>query len=720
MHARTLGAMSFGALLAASAPAAADEALFAAARSGDLAGVRARLDAGVAPDAANRHGTTAAAMAADRGQAEVVRLLVERGADVNARDRFFRATPLDLALGGGHVALAIWLLEHGARDADVALHDAVERNDERLARAALATGRVEPLELEAARRAARAEAPEAIRQLLAQARAARPAREPFAIPPEQLQALAGRYRARGDGAVEVTVAVQGAGVVLRTEGQPDLVARPIGEDRFESVAGDATLAFGGRGGLVESLRLNRRGEVLELAPLTGPPPAAIAEATATTAGPGGGAPRAWPSFRGERASGNGDGQTAPSTWDLASGRNVRFRTPIPGLGLSSPIVWGRRLFVTTALSEKDDRTFRTGLYGDGASVDDLSPHSFRLYALDTLTGRIVWEREVHSAPPGAKRHLKSSQANSTPATDGQRVVVLFGTVGVLAAYDLEGRPLWRRDIGVLDCGDEVFGSTEWGHASSPLIHGDAVIVQADHKHGSFLAAYRLHDGAELWKTPRDEASTWSSPNVLRGPLGDEIVTNGRTVRGYDARNGALLWTLAPNSQNVVASPVSGDGLAFVTGGYPPVRPIYAIRSGQRGDLSPPPGQTASAGVAWSHARGGSYIPTPVYYQGHLYTLNNNGVLACYRGQTGEVVYEARIGDGSSAFAASPIAADGRLYVASESGEIHVLRAGPEQALIARNDMAEIVMATPAISDGLLVVRTLGHVVGLAEPAPTIP
>jgi outer membrane protein assembly factor BamB len=349
-------------------------------------------------------------------------------------------------------------------------------------------------------------------------------------------------------------------------------------------------------------------------------------------------------------------------------------------------------------------------------VDDLSEHSFRLYALDAGSGRILWEREVHRSPPGAKRHLKSSQANSTPATDGQRVVVLFGTVGVLAAYDLDGRALWRRDIGTLDCGDDVFGNTQWGHASSPLIHKDSVIIQADHKGRSFLAAYRLTDGSELWNTPRDEASTWSSPNILPAASGDEVVTNGQTIRGYDAATGKLLWTLAPNSQNVVASPVVGNGLAFVTGGYPPVRPIYAIRPGQRGDLSLPAGRTSSASLAWSHERGGSYIPTPLPYAGHLYTLSNNGVLACYRAETGEQVYQVRVGTGASAFSASPVAADGRLYVTSENGEVHVLRAGVEQASLARNDIGEIVMATPAISGGLMVFRTLGHVVGVAEAA----
>jgi outer membrane protein assembly factor BamB len=700
--------------------ARADEALFAAARSGDMVALRARLDAGVSPNAANRLGTTVLAMAVDAGQAEAARLLVERGADVNARDRFFHASPLELALQGERLELALWLLERGATDAGAALEAAVEGKISELARAALASGRVEPLELEAARRSLPADASEEMRRLLADARAVRPTRAAYSIAPERLAAFAGLYRARGDAGtpLEATVSVDRGNVVVRIPGQPDLTGRPIGEDRFETAAGDASVRFGGRGSLVESLRVNRGGEVSVFGPVLGPAPIAVAEADTAAAVPSAsrGAARPWPAFRGPGFSGNGDGQAAPTSWDVASGRNVRFRTPLPGLGLSSPIIWEGRIFVTTAVSAKDDRSFRPGLYGDGTSVDDLSEHSFRLYALDASSGRILWEREVHRAAPGAKRHLKSSQANSTPATDGRRVVALFGTVGVLAAYDLDGTPLWRKDIGALDCGDEVFGNTQWGHASSPLIHDGAVIVQADHKGRSFLAAYRLADGSELWRTPREEASTWSSPNVLPADSGDEIVTNGRTIRGYEARTGKLLWTLAPNSQNVVASPVVGRGVAFVTGGYPPVRPIYAIRSGQRGDLSLPAGQTSSPAVAWSHSRGGSYIPTPLLYADHLYALSNNGVLACYRADTGEPVYQARVGAGTSAFSASPVAADGRLYVVSENGEVHVLRAGPGQGQLARNDMGEIVMATPAISGGLLVMRTLGHVVGLAETA----
>jgi outer membrane protein assembly factor BamB len=206
--------------------------------------------------------------------------------------------------------------------------------------------------------------------------------------------------------------------------------------------------------------------------------------------------------------------------------------------------------------------------------------------------------------------------------------------------------------------------------------------------------------------------------VLASPSGDELLTNGQTIRAYDPRDGKVLWTLGPNSEVVVATPIVADGMAFITAGYPPVRPVYAVRAGQRGNLSLPEGQRASAAIAWSHARGGTYIPTPLHYRGHLYTVNNNGILTCYRADTGEQVYQTRLGAVGASFAASPVAADGRIYFASETGEVYVLRAGPEYELLATNTMDEVVMATPAISNGLMVVRTLGHVVGLAEPTPT--
>ena len=382
------------------------------------------------------------------------------------------------------------------------------------------------------------------------------------------------------------------------------------------------------------------------------------------------------------------------------------------MGNSSPIVFSNRIFVTTAVSAKGDNSIRTGLYGDGDSVNDLSQHSFRLLALDTQTGAIVWDREVHRTAPTVKRHLKSSQSNATPATDGRRVIVLFGTVGVLAAYDFTGKELWRRDLGVIEANDPQAGAAQWGHASSPIIYGDLVIVQADRVRDSYLAAFRAATGEPVWRVARDEPSTWATPNVVHAASGDELVTNGQKVRAYDPATGKLLWTLGPNSEVVVATPVVSDGLALVTAGYPPVRPVYAIRPGHRGDLSLPEGQRSSAAVAWSHARGGTYIPTPLPYRGLLYTVNNNGIVSAYRIDGGDQIYATRLPQGS--FSASPVAADGRLYITSETGEVHVLRAGTDFQLLTTNAMDEVVMATPAISDGLLVIRTLNHLVGIAE------
>jgi outer membrane protein assembly factor BamB len=701
-------------LLGLSRAHAADdgEALREAARAGDLARVRALLDAGVKADSPGRHGLTALILAAEQGRLEIIRLLVERGAALSAREGFFHRSALANSLDGGHLAAARFLLEKGAEGADHALMVAVEKGDLDLAKLALASGQLEPLDLAAARRAAE-KAPPAVRELLASASVPPRPRPPYTLDPARQRAYVGRYR-RGDGA-EFTLSERGEGVALEAAGQPELVLRPVGPDRFESPSGDIGALFGGRADTVEWLRLNRSGDVSSLSLMTSnPQPLPTAAAAGSVASPPREATRPWPSFRGPQASGIGDGQGAPLTWNVAAGRNVRFKTPIPGIALSSPIVWGDSIFVTTAVSSAGDKTFRTGLYGDGTSVDDLSEHSFRLYALDARTGAVRWEREVFRGKPPVKRHLKSSQANATPVTDGRRVITLFGTIGLLAAYDFAGKQLWKQDVGVIECNDPQSGGAQWGHASSPILYRDLVIIQGDRIKDSFLAAFKAETGAPAWRVARDEPSTWATPNVLLAASGDELVTNGQTIRGYDPASGRLLWTLGPNSEVVVSTPVVADGLMIVTGGYPPVRPVYAVRPGHRGDLRPADGASPSAALAWSHGRGGTYVPTPIVYRGHVYTVNNNGILTCYRLDSGAQVYQTRLPGNS--FSASPVAADGRLYFTSETGEVYVLRAGTEFELLVTNTLDEVAMATPAISDGLMVVRTLGHVVGLAESA----
>ena len=371
------------------------------------------------------------------------------------------------------------------------------------------------------------------------------------------------------------------------------------------------------------------------------------------------------------------------------------------------------MYVATAVNSRAGDSFRTGLYGDVAPVEDLSPHTWKLHALDAASGAVVWERDVFTGAPRIKRHPKASQANSTPATDGRHVVAVFGTIGLVVCYDADGALLWKKDIGAIDSGWFFDPTYQWGHSSSPVIYEGTVIVQADQYKGSFLAAYDLETGREVWRTERDEISTWGTPTILRAGDRDELVTNGTTIRGYDPKTGRLLWTLGPNSEITVGTPVAGSDLAYVTGGYPPVRPVYAIRPGGSGDLTLEAGKSSSDRVAWSDDREGTYIPTPILYRGRLYTCNNNGIVTAYDAATGERIYRARVG-GGGAFSASPVAADGRLYFASEDGDVFVVRAGPTYEELAKIPMNETIIATPAISDGLIVIRTAGHVYGIGS------
>ena len=248
--------------------------------------------------------------------------------------------------------------------------------------------------------------------------------------------------------------------------------------------------------------------------------------------------------------------------------------------------------MTSASTEEGDDTLRIGLYGDVDSIEDTAEHTWAVYALDKSTGEILWRRVAATGTPKVKRHMKSTHANPTPVTDGRHVIASFGSEGVYA-YDFDGKLLWKKDLGVLESGWFYDPTYEWGFASSPIIDQGRVILQVDIQKGSYITALDVATGKEIWKTEREEIPTWGTPVVLpaKEPGGvAEIVTNGTTVRGYDAVTGEKLWWLAPNSEITVASPVVGDGLAYVTGGYSPARPVYAVRPGSRGDISLPEGR----------------------------------------------------------------------------------------------------------------------------------
>ena len=413
----------------------------------------------------------------------------------------------------------------------------------------------------------------------------------------------------------------------------------------------------------------------------------------------------WSSFRGPLASGVADGQNLPELWDGAKGVNVKWKTSIPGLAHSSPIVWGNRVFVTTAVSSRGNDNFRPGLYGDGTASEDRSVHRWKLYALDKNSGKVLWERTVYEGVPREKRHIKATYANSTPATDGKYVVAFFGSQG-LYAYDMMGREVWKRDLGVLNAGAYDAPEYEWGTASSPIIYRDMVFVQCDSQGESFLLAVSLKTGKTIWKTAREELPSWGTPTIYPGKARVELITNASNfIRGYDPQTGKELWRLGGSSKITAPTPIFSDDLIVVASGRRPEAPIFVIRAGANGDISLPRGQSSSRNVAWSKQARGSYMPTPLIYGAYLYVLSNQGVFDCYDLKTGADVYRERLPHHGSGFSASPVAADGKIYLSSEDGDMFVVKAGPHYQLLGTNPMGELLMATPAISSGMMFVRT---------------
>jgi outer membrane protein assembly factor BamB len=421
----------------------------------------------------------------------------------------------------------------------------------------------------------------------------------------------------------------------------------------------------------------------------------------------------WPQFRGIRATGVAEGFPLSAKWDVGKGEGIAWKTPIPGLGLSSPIVWGDLTCVSTAISGQKDAGLRVGLYGDVRPVNDDTEHEWRIYCLDKKSGAVRWQQTVLKAVPKIKRHTKASHANSTMATDGERLIAFFGSEG-LYAYDLKGKLLWKKDLGVLDAGWFTDPTAQWETGSSPILHDNVVVVQADVQKGSFIAAFDAKDGRELWRTPRGDVPTWGTPTVHEVKGQTQLIVNGwQHVGAYDFKTGKEIWKLRGGGDIPVPTPVVHDGLIYITSAHGPMAPIYVIRETATGDISLAAGATTNEGVAWAKLRGGGYMCTPLVYGGLVYIIGYNGVLTVYDAKTGDQKFQERLAGGKSAFTSSPIAADGKVYAASEDGHVYVLKAGPTFEVLAENDMQESVLATPAISEGTLLYRTQGHVMAIA-------
>jgi len=412
----------------------------------------------------------------------------------------------------------------------------------------------------------------------------------------------------------------------------------------------------------------------------------------------------WPQFRGPQA-GVTEDAVLPVTWSTTE--HVAWVVDIPGRGWSSPIVWGDRVFVTTAVAQGSTEMPKKGLYlGGNRDTPSDKVHQWKVYCIDFKSGKVLWDVVVDQGVPKYALHIKNSHASETPVTDGERVYAYFGNVG-LFCYDFDGRPVWSKKW------EAVKTRYNWGTAASPVLYQDRLYVINDNDQQSFLVALDKKTGEQVWRVDRAEKTNWVTPYIWENDRRTELITSGSgKVRSYDLA-GKPLWELKGTTSIAIPTPFAAEGLLYVTGGYvgDSTRPLYAIRPGATGDISLQGDQSSNEFIAWCQRKAGPYNTTPIVYQGHVYVLLDRGTLSCYEAKTGKEVYAGvRIAPGANAFTASPWANDGKLFCLSEDGDTFVIQVGPVGATHASplpcNRLQEMCMATPAAVRGSLIIRTL--------------
>ncbi|HJM56087.1 MAG TPA: PQQ-binding-like beta-propeller repeat protein [Planctomycetota bacterium] len=411
----------------------------------------------------------------------------------------------------------------------------------------------------------------------------------------------------------------------------------------------------------------------------------------------------WPQFRGPGASGVSTSSELPSSWSETE--NVAWRTGIPGRGWSSPIVQGDKIFVTTAIQEEGEpEPVKKGLYFGGNRSAPTDSYRWVVYCLKLDSGEVAWEKELHRGVPEHGHHVKGSLASETSVCDGERLYAYVGNVG-LFCFDLEGEPLWSKRW------KSVPTRYGWGTAASPALHDGRIYLVNDNEEESFLVALDCKTGEEIWRVVRDEKSNWATPFIWENDKRTEIVTPGTgRVRSYGL-DGKPLWELGGMSSITIPTPFAAHGMVYVTSGYVGDRrkPVFAIRPGAQGDISLEGAETQNEFIAWCQKKAGPYNPSPVLYDGRLYVLYDQGFMACFDALTGEEIYgKQRIAEAASAFTSSLWAYDGKVFCQSEDGDTFVIRAGPKFEILGTNSLGELCMATPAIVEDGLIIRTEDH------------
>ena len=435
----------------------------------------------------------------------------------------------------------------------------------------------------------------------------------------------------------------------------------------------------------------------------------------------------WPRFRGPDSNPVGTHPDLPLRW--SGTENIEWAAEVLGVGWSSPVVWGKRVFLTSAASRQAMKGPSLGtdfgndylaeLQEEGLAPEEMTarlydrdremPHeiviSLHLHCLDLDSGKILWTREIYRGQPRGGRHRKNSYASETPVTDGERVYAYFTHHG-LFAFDLEGTPAWETPL------EPRPTVRDFGVGASPALHGERLYVLNDNEEAGFLAAFDKRTGAEIWRTDREiterRKTGWSTPFVWDNEIRSEIVTVGPgIVISYDL-DGRAAWHLKRMAGTPIQSPFAWEGRLFVTAGASGgrFRPLAAIRPGGSGDITPPEGETRSAHVAWyDRLAGGTYLPTPVLYESALYVLYSRGIFARHDPETGERAYRSRIADSAAAFTASPWAYNGHVFALGEEGDTYVIEAGDEYRLVGVNTLHDWTLASPAIVGDRLLIRT---------------
>jgi outer membrane protein assembly factor BamB len=408
-----------------------------------------------------------------------------------------------------------------------------------------------------------------------------------------------------------------------------------------------------------------------------------------------------------------DNANLPESFDLGKMINIRWKTEIPGLGLSSPVIWGNKIFITSAISQADRDGFKPGIFGDITPVKDSSIHEWKVFCIDKNSGKMIWEKTSYKGIPKMKRHPKSTHANTSVATDGKYVVAFFGSEG-LFCYDMNGNFVWQKNFGLLKSVFFMVKSAEWEFASSPIIYNGVLIIQCDVLENSFVAAYDVKTGKELWKTQRDEYPGWCTPNLYTYNGKTYIALNGYKNRGgYDFETGKQVWKMSGGGDIQIPTPIVGNEMIYFNSAHGRSSPIIAVKTNAIGDITLKESETSSEYIKWSLPRGGSYIHTLLLYKDHLYNVNWNGSFICLDPFTGKEIYNAKLGKTRS-FIASPVASDGKIYVVDEEGTVYIVQDGDSFNLLAEIPLNDICMTAPAITDGMIIFRTQKYLIAAGK------